>query len=249
MENEVIGVPQGLLHLPFITFGAMQKPLILALLGYGIFIGSIAAQNTENPGEITIESNRNQTVYVGVDNPIKVVCPGLAIAEYVVTTDKGTIIRTNNELFKLKPTSTGQVTVQVWVKGKVKQKKVFQAIPVPDPKPLLGSYQQSSDTVQLGKFKAIAALRLGFDQVGLDGSCEIVSFRILQIGTNYTDGTLFMQSITNHGPKFSDEAQYLTAQAGSDDIYIFDEIKVKCLGDQKSRTLTPMVYYMETYKE
>lgn len=242
-------VPQGLLHLPFNTFGAMQKPLILALLGYGIFIGSIAAQNTENPSEITIESNRNQTIYVGVDNLIKVVCPGLTIAEYVVTTDKGTIIRTNNELFKLKPTSTGQVTVQVWVKGKVKQKKVFQAVPVPDPKPLLGSFQKTSDTVQLGMFKAMAGIWLHTESPELKDKCEVVSFRITQIGADFTDGKMFTKSLKNTGAKFDSDAQKLISEAAPGDVYIFDEIKVKCPGDTAERELTPMVYYMETYKD
>ena len=227
----------------------MQKPLILALLGYCIFIGSITAQNTDKTSEITIESSRNNTVYVGIDNPVKILCPGLTIAEYVVITDKGTIIRANNELFKLKPSITGAVTVQVLVKGKVKQKKVFQAIPIPDPKPVLGAYPSSSDTVKLGKFKAMTGLRLAFDHTDLNAKCEVISFRITQIGAHHVDGRLFQKSVINTGPTFGEEAGQVIAEAVPGDIYIFDEIKIKCPGDTKSRILTPMVYYMENYKE
>jgi hypothetical protein len=227
----------------------MKKPLIIALLGYSIFLGSIAAQNANKPTDINIESVKGTIIYAGIDNTIRVVCPGLEITDYVVTTDKGAIFRSSKEFYKLKPFKTGLITVQVLVKGKVQYKKIFQAVPIPNPTPLLGAYLNASDTVQLGKFKAMTGIRLAFDDTELNGKCELVSFRVTQVGTNFMDGKILAVSAVNTGAKFTGDAQKLMAEATPGDLYIFNEIKVKCPGDSEERELTPLVYFMENPKD
>ncbi|MCC7466558.1 MAG: hypothetical protein IT261_09825 [Saprospiraceae bacterium] len=223
----------------------MNKTLIFVLLTYGIFFGNISAQNPNKPTDILIESVNGTAIYAGFDNVVKIICPGLNLSDYVVTTDKGVIIRTSKELYKLKPPTTGLVTVQVLVKGKVQQKKIFQAIPIPNPQPLLGSFRTASDTVKLGKFKDQTGIRLAFENAELNGKCDLISFSITKIGIQQSTGTLLSQTARNKGSKFDGDASRLMASAGPGDIYIFNDITIKCPGDIEKRVLSPLVYFIE----
>lgn len=223
----------------------MTKTLLISLLGYCLFCGSIAAQNANKPTDILVESVKGTFIYAGIDNTIKVVCPGLDITDYVVTTDKGGIFRTSKELYKLKPFNTGIITVQVLVKGKVLYKKIFQAVPIPNPTPLLGAFRNASDTVQLGKFKAQTGIRLAFEDTELNGKCELISFQIIHL----INGYLNPKAVLNKGPKFGTDASRLMADAKPGDIFIFNDIKIKCPGESNERVLTPLIYFMETNNE
>lgn len=220
----------------------MLKQLILAIFGYCILLGSLVAQNNDCPSAVSIELSKSNILYVGVDNPIKVSCPGLSIAEYQVKVDKGILSNTGPGLYTLKVSSLDEVELTVLIRGKQKFSQRFSAKRIPDPTPMLGLQFSKSGALSKGEFKIQTGIGLEFGNFEFDIHCSTVEYRVTRIIKGKGD-TYSIKKIKNIGIKFQQEALSLINEAASGDIYIFDEIIGVCPNDGEARRkLSPLVF-------
>lgn len=222
----------------------MKKQLLLALFGYCVFLGSLAAQTTGNP-DISIDLTKTGVLYVGLDNPVEVHCEGVGTANVRVQCDKGIVIPGLKGSYSIRPNIPGEIKVSVFVNGVQKYTRSFRAKRIPDPVPALGGNLTVSDTIPAGKFKAQLGIGLLLQNFDIDAKCDMVSFKITHISDDHVEGTMFTHSVFNKGARFTNDALDLINAAEAGDTFIFNEIKATCPGDNTARTLNALVFFIE----
>lgn len=230
----------------------MKKQLIMALFGYAILLGSLAAQTKDHASAtpITIELLKMNVMYVGVENPFQVNCPGLSSSEYRVEADRGTLKNIGVGKYSLMVDTPGEV----WISISTKEKSPYisyryRVKRIPDPVPALGGRYTRSDTMPTSQFKAQMGVAAILENIDFDTKCDMVEYNITHIGADNVEGKLFKHRVKNMGARYSPESQALINEAVPGDIFIFSDIKTKCPGDNQPRTLAPLVFFMEDIQD
>jgi hypothetical protein len=91
-----------------------------------------------------------------------------------------------------------------------------------------------------GEFKAQTGIAIVMENFDYDTGCEIVGFE-----TTYLPRKNDVVTIENSGGRFNPAVQKLISQAAPGDAYFFDDIKVKCPGDEASRNINSLEFKIE----
>lgn len=185
----------------------------------------------------TVSADNMNVMYIGVDNPITVAVAGAA-TESIEVDGSNLDLSVNNRLvgqYVAKPRRLGVAEVKVSADGFPETAFKFRVKRIPDP--VLKFANKTSGEVSIGEFKAqqgILAILEGFD---FNAKCRISSFEIARVPRS--GDPLFER---NNGPRFTGRSRNLMDKASRGDRYFFDDIKVKCPGDEYHRKLNGLIF-------
>ena len=187
-------------------------------------------------------ADKMNVFYIGVDNALSASIAGVASTDIVVSIDQGTITKDFGSHYIVRVTKPGQVKVTVSSSNpdkKYSQTFSFRVKRIPDPVPVLGSKDKHEFTPD--EFHHFLGLMLWLDDFDFEARCENLGFTVTRISK---DGT--RQSIPNEGIRFTEATLVLIKQAQGGDVFIFSDIKAHCPGDEESRRLASVAFFITT---
>lgn len=193
---------------------------------------------------VTVSPTKMNVFYIGVDNPVEVSAAGISSNDMNVSMSGaggGTIKRASDGTYVVnvtQQTRNGEFAkVNVSAPG-ITVAKDFRVKRIPDPVPTLSG--KAGGQMGNGEFRAQQALIPTLEGFDFDARCDIVGFQIIR-SAKREDPELN----ANKGGKFDDRTKQLVNKAKPGDIFVFDNIKCKCPGDQVNRTLPSSVYKVQ----
>jgi gliding motility-associated protein GldM len=185
----------------------------------------------------TIQLDKMNVFYIGVENPISVSAAGVSSNDLKVTGSGAGIQLRNTGPGKYIVTATqpGEATITLTGGGLAATSFSYRVKRIPDPSAKVarlkgGQLSPGEIKVQPGM---IAELE-GFD---FDAKCSIESFRMIR--TRRGDDPAL---VNNTGAAFGPQAKQILNDARPGDQYLFTDVKGKCPGDAASRNLNTLVF-------
>ncbi len=192
---------------------------------------------------VSVSASKMNVFYIGVDNPVEISAAGVSSNDMKVSMSGaggGTIKKANGAYVVnvTRQTKKGEFAkINVSAAG-LNASKDFRVKRIPDPVPTLSNKKGGS--IANGVFRAQRALIPTLENFDFDARCNIVGFNMIRSAKREDP----VQAL-NKGGKFGDKALAEVAKAKPGDIFVFDNIKCKCPGDQANRTLPSSVYKIQ----
>jgi gliding motility-associated protein GldM len=185
---------------------------------------------------ITVSPTAMNVFYRGLDNPVEVSAPGVALEQLKVTIDNGSLSGSKGK-YTVRPGNGREANVIVSAELNGQSKKLgqmsFRVKDVPDPKPYFAG-KTGSDNVSIVDLKAAQAVFAKMENFEFDLKFDIVSFTM---SMNYKGNLLEKDSNSN---RLTGEMVDLVKAAASKGAKVFIE-KIKAKGpDGKIRDLPPI---------
>jgi len=179
---------------------------------------------------VTASADKMNVFYLGVDNPFSVSAAGVASKDVNVSSNDVRMDKIRHGKFNVKPMRTG--IAKITISGGGLQPTIFEyrVKKIPDPVIRLGRKGQTlMEPNEIKAFKGLVALLENFD---FEARCNIVGFEITRLPKK---GDALV--IKNQGGRFKSDAKKMLGKASFGDTFFFDQILVKCPGDQVTRKL------------
>ena len=178
-------------------------------------------------------------VYVGVENPCRIFVTNVPSQYVEVSSDNEDlqIIEKEGGFYTLIASNPGRAKITVSA-GYYEETYEVRLKRVPDPVAKLGI--KEGGNMKISEFKAqggIGAWLMNFD---FDTRCTIESYAMTRIAK---DGT--QETVENEGSRFREAATLLQQKAQSGDIYIFENVRSRCPGDNANRSINSLVFRIE----
>lgn len=183
-----------------------------------------------------ISADRMNVFYIGVDNPISIATGGVDTEDLNVKVEGagGNIQKTGANTWTVRVQEPG--TCSVIVSGPLDYRKTFQVKRVPDPKVGLGDLEGTGMSVE--QFKRQDGVDLYQAEFGFISECALVGFTLHYI-PQQGQGDI---SVPNKGSLFNDRVKRLVKKAEVGDVYVFDNVQVRCTGDEETRVINNMAF-------
>ena len=182
--------------------------------------------------------DNQQNLYIGVSNPITIHVADEDDTTLLVTATDMTITKTGN--FTYEATVTRPGTAQLVIDGVNFDNPItyeYKVKRIPDPVARLGNNESGS--IPNGEFRAQAGVGAFLDNFDYDARCVIVGFELTYIARR-SDPI----QVSNQGARYNASAQNLISQAVPGDIYIFTNVRARCPGDNVSRRVNSMTFFI-----
>ncbi len=206
----------------------MYKKLVFSILIL-FFTIKTQAQNS------TISIANLQILYIGVDNPLKVIAEGIPSKELEISADNGVSILGEKGSYIARATKTGKTSILVLHRGKIIEKHDFYCRRIPNAIVILAvedRYAKGGD-IPIGIMKAASKLGIDYDyNLYINNMCSIQSFAVDIVSKNRD-----YQSFMNYGENFNPQIINALQKIKAGDQVHFDEIKGKCPGDEVGRII------------
>lgn len=185
----------------------------------------------------SIQLDKMNVFYIGVDNPISVSAAGISSNELKVSGSGAGIKLTPGGpgKYTVNVTQPGEATISLAGGGLSNTVFSYRVKPIPTPNAKLGRLAGGSMTV--AEFKVQPGLIPVLENFEFDAKCTIESFRIVRQPRRDDP-----RVANNNGGGFSGEAARLINEAAPADTYYFTDVKGKCPGDAASRQLNTLVF-------
>ena len=198
----------------------MMKKIILFSC---ILFASVGFAQTSQ--EVVVQTDKMQTLYYGIENPITVVVPGVSNEKISVSTKTGSITGEKGK-YLVTPGGYSNMPMKIYfmVDNKIIDSVSFKLIRIPDPVAFLVGKFLDADAkfielrkIDLSSCSGLVAKNINFD---FDVTWTVLSF----------DMSLFSEkpkTCTSSSKAFSSEMKTFFSEAKSGQNLIFDNIKVK----------------------
>ena len=187
---------------------------------------------TVAPPAVSVSATKMNVVYRGIDNPIAV--GGGVGGEISATATSGTLTRTGNGTYNLRPGEAAEVTINVSSGGSNLGSMKFRVKDLPKPEAIIRNVQNGL----VSKSALLAANRVEAEMKDFD--FEGVKYDVVGYTVRYKTkaGTSKEAKVT--GSAFSDEVKNAINSGNVGDTYLFTAIQVRG-NDGKTKTLeTPI---------
>lgn len=202
----------------------------LLVILYGCSTGDSNAPKTA-----AVEAVKMNTLYLGVDNPIRIAVSGVPTSQVEVTIDNGTIVGENGD-FVVAPKEVGVVKITVSCKGSEIRVAEFKVKRTPDPiAAVKGITERMVDKEALiagGELEARMPEGFSFDL-----KFNITSFTLIVTQKGYS------KSFSTKDPFLTDDMKKIINELKSGQGVAFTDIKVMC-PDGTERDLNDIVYQL-----
>ena len=179
---------------------------------------------------VTAAADKMNVFYLGVDNPFSVSAAGVASKDVTVSSNDVRMEKIRNGKFNVKPKRTGIAKITVSGGGLEPTTFEYRVKKIPDPVIRLGRKGQTSmKPNEIRAFEGLVALLENFD---FEARCNVVGFEVTRLPRK-GDAAV----VRNQGGKFKSEAKNLIKKAKFGDTYFFDQIRVRCPGDEVTRKI------------
>lgn len=187
-----------------------------------------------------IQLDKMNVFYAGLDNPVSILVRGVPENEVRITTSENLTIKKETGLsYTVRAGTPGEGSITL-SGGRLKPVTFqYRVKRIPDPVPLLGA-ARGSCLLGNGEFKAQGGIAAVWENLDIEARCDMVSYRVVHLRKN-----VLMAEATNNGARFEPEVRAIVDEARSGDVYIFDEIKTRCPGDQATRNLGSLTFVIK----
>ena len=209
-------------------------------LGF-VLTTAFALSRFDNTPACVISLDKMNVFYIGVDNPISVLVSGAPQenVRLIANSGSGARLEKKDDIhYNVRVSTPGETSLTVSCDG-AEQTFKYRVKRIPDPTPMLGGKHKSKHMGN-GEFKAQTGLAIVLENCDYDTDCEIVGFTVVRLPRK--DDTVELE---NFGGRFNPAVQKLISQAAPGDRYFFDDIKVKCPGDEASRNINSLDFYID----
>lgn len=179
---------------------------------------------------VTTSADKMNVFYLGVDNPFSVSAAGVPSKDVQVTGDGVRLEKIRNGKYSVKPKRTGRVSITVSGGGLEPTNFEYRVKKIPDPAIRLG--RKGQEGMSPNEFKAQQGLVALLENFDFDARCNVVSYEITRVPQKGD-----AEIITNKGGRYSSTAKNLINKATFGDTFFFDQVKVKCPGDEVTRKI------------
>jgi hypothetical protein len=215
----------------------MKKIIVLSLF----LLGATAATNSLF-AQAAVASMRENILYIGIDNPLKVAVADAPLSAISVTaTGCGCTLTGSNGSYVARVSQPGLTKIKVFVTKNDEKSLVdsalFRVKRIPAPRVALND--ASSGAMTAAEFQAFLGIRFVYDNFDADiQPCTIQSFVLtLKLPNDNSPMTVKVA-----GAGYNAAALQLCNQAVSGAVYYFDDITARCYGDDAARKLNAMVW-------
>lgn len=184
---------------------------------------------------VTVSADKMNVLYVGVDNPISISAAGVSSGTVSVRARGTEISKVSGNKYVAKPTSVGEAEITVSGEGLSPQVFEYRVKKIPDPVVKLG--RKRGGTMSAAEMRVQEGLIPVLEGFDFDARCNIVSFEVARVPKN--DDPRIAE---NQGGKFRGRALNIVQAAKRNDVYYFDEIRVKCPGDGNTRKMNGLIF-------
>ena len=184
---------------------------------------------------VTASADKMNVFYVGVDNPLSISAAGVPSAQVQVRAEGIHLSKINNVQYNVKPERPGRTRIVVSGGGLDPVTFEYRIKPIPNPVIKLGN--KNGGPISLAELKVYNRLDAVLENFDFDAICRVQSFDLTRVPKNadaiYT---------TNSGGTFDTKIKRILNGAKRGDMIYFENIKVKCPGDEVARKLNSLVF-------
>jgi GldM C-terminal domain len=185
----------------------------------------------------TIANEKNNVLYMGVENPINVVVPDTPPQEVEVKITNGSIKKKDDYLYIANVDKGTTTTIEIWHKGKKKEEQTFRIKKIPDPVAMLNTDQvlpktENNELIVGSWFRQYGGLKAVLKEFDFEVDCQITSYRIV-LAPKKQDPIVCI----NKGSFFTNECLNILTRIKPGDVVFLDLIKSKCKSDLSERNL------------
>ncbi len=184
----------------------------------------------------SVQLDKMNVFYIGVDNPISVSAAGVSSNDLNVSASGITLTKTGNGKYNVRGDKPGEATITLSGGGLPATKFTYKVKRIPDPIPLLGA-QRFESAIPNGTFKAQGGVAAVLENFDFDAKCEVAGYTVA-----YQKKRADVVEKTNQGARFGGDVQDMIRNAAPGDVYYFLDIRAKCPGDIAARKLGDMVF-------
>jgi hypothetical protein len=184
--------------------------------------------------EPIIQNTKLPTLYIGIDNPLKIVITEYGAGDNLVATISDGVILKKGDVFYARFKRKGIVKAEVFVNlpyGKVKvAEQQFMVRELQPPIPYVNTYYNGTDVIS-SELKDMKKISLKTDEFLVNEEVYVAEFDFMKI---YNEETSVSKPIKNVGSSFNTLVLKMISNAKPGDIFIFSNIKTKSsLGTEK----------------
>ncbi len=184
---------------------------------------------------VSFSLDKQNIVYIGVDNPVTIHTNGLKDKDFTISTSAGLSYRGGRRYGILRGLKQGAEKIIVLHKGEVLDEYVVRVMWMPDPKAYLGN--ATSGGFEAEEFRAQRGIHALIRYMDIQGTCQIVGFKLLRVSKdNDRDRSI------NKGGSFDGPTKAIIQRAEAGDVYQFTRVLAKCPGDEVNRELNPLAF-------
>ncbi|MEO5583437.1 MAG: GldM family protein [Saprospiraceae bacterium] len=184
----------------------------------------------------TVSADKMNVFYVGVDNPITVAAAGVSSNDLKVNVSNGTARNTGKGQYAIRVSNPGgTATVTLSGGGLTASSFPFRIKRIPSPVAFVAG--QQGGAIGNGTFGAQRGIEPRLEGFEFDAKCAIQGF-VLKYVARRQDPIV----VTNPGGTFGGQAKELISKAKPGDLFIFDNVKAKCPGDNAGRNINSLSF-------
>lgn len=180
----------------------------------------------------SVQLDKMNVFYIGVDNPITVSAAGVSSNDLKVNANGVNITRSGSSNYIVRADKPGEATITLQGGGLPPTSFKYRVKRIPDPVPLLGA-KIKSGAMGNGEFKAQGGIGAVLENFDFDAKCDVVGFTCTYLAKRADPSP----DTPNAGARFGGTVAEMVQKAKPGDTYFFDDIKVKCPGDNIPRNL------------
>ena len=184
----------------------------------------------------TVSADKMNVFYTGVDNPISVAAAGVSSNELKVSVTNGHATPTGKGQYNVTVSDPGATcTVTLSGGGLTPSSFPFRIKRIPSPVAYIAN--KLGGAVGNGEFAAQRGIEPRLEGFEFDAKCQVQGF-VLTYVARRQDPIV----VTNPGGTFGGQAKELISRAKPGDMYIFDNVKAKCPGDNAGRNINSLSF-------
>lgn len=184
----------------------------------------------------SVQLDKMNVFYIGVDNPITVAAAGVSSNDLKVNASGVTLSNDGKAHYIVRATTPGEATITLSGGGLPATSFKYRVKRIPDPVPLLGA-KHKSKAMANGEFKAQGGVAGVLENFDFEAKCDIVGFEVTYLPKRQDPVTK-----QNGGARWNGDVQDWINKAKPGDAYFFDDIKTKCPGDAVPRNIGGLAF-------
>jgi hypothetical protein len=186
---------------------------------------------------VVVTCDKNNVLYIGVDNPISVAAANYLSDQIIVKADPGSI-EVFNGRYSYRGTEPGSVRITVYKKSNLKEigSWSFRLRYIPDPVAKVSAWSNGNNNARAIILKSQNWIRADLEDFDYDAMFRVDSFTL---NVFYRDSCV-IKEVFNFGNKFNNEVSETLKTIKNGDIVMFKHIYV--IGpDGRRRLISPLV--------
>lgn len=200
---------------------------------------SYSKQFTYEVGErsVAVSLDKMNVFYVGVENPISISAAGISSGDMKVNATGVRLTKKGNGKYVAIPQKTGRASITVSGGGLPPTSFDYTVKSIPDPVMKLGNL--TGGKIPVAHFQAQKGLIPRLMNFDFEARAIVKNFELVRIRKGDA------ATARNKSGKYGSEAQRLVDNAKRGDIFYFDEIKVRCPGDEYDRAMPGLMFTLK----